>query len=129
MGWCNVVACEHYRLGAPTKTDLKAHLVWILKYRKAVLHGEVSLRVRDLLRQVAAEHKLEIVSGKVAHDHVHIYGCRSAANQAVMMQWMKEISSRVLLQEFPRLRKKFLGPTPVGARFIWRPARERAPTR
>jgi len=42
-------------MGAHTKSDLKVHLVWIPKYRKAVLTGEVALRVRDLLRQIAAE--------------------------------------------------------------------------
>ena len=64
---------RHYGLGAHTKTDLKVHLVWIPKYRKAVLTGEVAVRVRDLLRQIAAEHELEIVSGKVARDHVHVF--------------------------------------------------------
>ena len=33
------------------------HLVWIPNYRKAVLTGEVAVRVRDLLRQIAAEHE------------------------------------------------------------------------
>ncbi|MHB1857125.1 MAG: transposase [Acidobacteriaceae bacterium] len=61
---------RHYRLGAHTKSDLKVHLVWTPKYRKAVLVGEVAIRVRALLRQIAAEHELEIVSGKVARDHM-----------------------------------------------------------
>lgn len=64
---------RHYRLGAHTKTDLKVHLVWVPKYRKAVLVGEVAVRVRDLLRQIAAEHELEIVSGKVARDHIQMF--------------------------------------------------------
>jgi REP element-mobilizing transposase RayT len=38
-------------LGAHTKTDPKVHLVWIPKCRKAVLTGEVALRVRDLSLQ------------------------------------------------------------------------------
>jgi REP-associated tyrosine transposase len=101
---------RHYRLGAHTKTDLKVHLVWVPKYRKAVLTGEVAVRVRDLLRQIAAEHELEIVSGKVARDHVHLF-ISYRANQQVsqIMQWLKGISSRVLLQEYPVLRKKFWG--------------------
>lgn len=101
---------RHYRLGAHTKADLKVHLVWIPKYRKAVLTGEIAIRVRDLLRQIAAEHELEIVSGKVARDHVHLF-ISYRANQQVsqIMQWLKGISSRVLLQEYPVLRKKFWG--------------------
>ena len=101
---------RYYRLGAHTKSDLKVHLVWVPKYRKAVLVGEVAVRVRDLLRQIAAEHELEIVSGKVARDHIHML-VSYRPNQPVsqIMQWLKGISSRVLLQEFPHLRKKFWG--------------------
>ena len=97
-------------MGAHTKSDLKVHLVWIPKYRKAVLTGEVALRVRDLLRQIAAEHELEIVSGKVARDHVHLLlSYRTNQGVSQIVQWLKGISSRVLLQEFPHLRKKFWG--------------------
>ena len=60
---------RHYRLGAHTKTDLKVHLDWVPKYRKPDLVGEVATRVRDVLRQIASEHELEIISGKVARDH------------------------------------------------------------
>ena len=86
------------------------HLVWIPKYRKPVLVGEVAMRVRDLIREIAAEHELEIVSGKVARDHVHVF-VAYRPNQPVsqIMQRLKGISSRVLLQEFPHLRKKFWG--------------------
>ncbi len=62
----------HYRLGAHTKHDLKVHLVWIPKYRRPLLHGAVAVRVRDLVRQIAMEHELEIISGKVARDHVQV---------------------------------------------------------
>lgn len=86
------------------------HLVFVPKYRKAVLTGEVAIRVRDLLRQIAMEHELEIVSGKVARDHVHLFvSYRPNQQVSQIMQWLKGISSRVLLQEFPQLRKKFWG--------------------
>ena len=99
-----------YRLGAHTKSDLRVHLVWLPKYRKPVLTGEVAVRVRDLIRQIAAEPKLEIISGKVARDHVHVFvGYRPNQDVSQIMQWLKGISSRVLLQEFPHLRKRFWG--------------------
>lgn len=86
------------------------HLVWIPKYRKAVPTGDVALRVRDLLRQIAAEHELEIVSGKVARDHVHLLlSYRPNQDVSQVVQWLQGISSPVLLQEFPHLRKKFWG--------------------
>ena len=99
-----------YRTGAHTKTDLKVHLVWIPKYRKPVLTGEVAIRVRDVIRQIAMEHELEIVSGKVARDHVHVFlSYRPTQRVSQIVQWLKGISSRILLQEFPHLRKRFWG--------------------
>ena len=38
-----------------------------------MLTGEVALRVRHLLRQIALEQEIAIVSGKVASDHIHIW--------------------------------------------------------
>ena len=99
-----------YRLGAHTKTDLKVHVVWLPKYRRPVLTGDVAVRMRDIIRQIAAEHEIEIISGKVARDHVHVFlGYRPNQDVSQIMQWLKGISSRVLLQEFPHLRKRFWG--------------------
>ena len=110
---------RHYRLGAHTKSDLKVHVVWIPKYRKPVLTGDLALRVRDIIRQIASEHELEILSGKVARDHVHVLlSYRPTQDVAQIMQWLKGISSRVPLQEFPRLRKQLWG------RHFWVPRGE-----
>ena len=48
--------------------DLKVHLVWCPKYRKRVLTGQVATRVRDLLRQVAAENELRAGEEAVEDD-------------------------------------------------------------
>ena len=101
---------RRYRVGAHTKTDLKLHLIWIPKYRKKVLTGQVAIRTRDLLRQIAIEHELEIISGKVAKNHIHMFiSYRPTQNISKIMQWLKGISSRILLQEFAYLSKKFWG--------------------
>ena len=101
---------RQYRTGAHTRFDLKAHLVWIPKYRKKLLVGEVAIRVRDLIRQIAIEHELLIISGKVARDHVHLFvSYRPQQDVSQIAQWLKGISSRVLLQEFAHLRKQCWG--------------------
>jgi len=101
---------RRYKLGAHTKTDLKVHLVWVPKYRKRVLAGQVAVRARDILRQIAAEHELDIITGKVSVDHVHMFiAYPPTQNISKIMQWLKGISSRVLLQEFPHLKKQFWG--------------------
>jgi putative transposase len=101
---------RHYRLGAHTKTDLKEHIVWIPKYRKKFLVGPVAVRVRDIIRQIAIEHDLVIISGKIAKDHVHVFlSRRPQQNTSTIVQWLKGISSRVILQEFPHIKKQCWG--------------------
>jgi putative transposase len=101
---------RHYRLGSPTKSELKVHLVWITKYRKGILLGQVSIRARDIIRQLAMEHELSILSGKIACEHVHLFvSYRPAQQISKIVQYLQGISSRVLLQEFAHLGKQCLG--------------------
>jgi putative transposase len=99
-----------YRLNTHSKYDLKVHLIWIPKYRKRVLTGQVAERTRDILRQICMEHEIHIVSGKVAADHVHMFvSYRPQMAVTKMVQYLKGTSSRILLQEFAQLRKQFWG--------------------
>ncbi len=101
---------RRYQIGAHTKTDLKVHLVWVPKYRKKVLTGEIATRARDILRQIAMEHEIDIISGKVSSDHVHVFvSYRPNQEISQIVQWMKGISSRILLSEYPHLKKQFWG--------------------
>ena len=80
------------------------------EYRKAVLTGQVAVRGRDLIRQIAMEHEIKILSGKVASDHIHVLvSYRPHVDIGRIVQWLKGISSRILLQEFAHLRKQFWG--------------------
>ena len=64
--------------------------------------------MRDLLRQIAMEHKVHIISGKVAADHVHMFvSYRAQLAISKLVQQLKGTSSRVLLQEFVHLRKLY----------------------
>jgi hypothetical protein len=48
-------------------------LVWITKYRRAVLGGAVGARVRELVREICGANDIEIVKGHVGKDHVHLF--------------------------------------------------------
>ena len=101
---------RQYRLGAHTKTDLKAHIVWIPKYRKKFLIGPVAIRVRDIIRAIAVEYDLIVISGKIARDHVHVFlSYRPNQDISQIVQWLKGISSQVILQEFPHIKKQCWG--------------------
>ena len=99
---------RRYKIGSHTKTDPKVHLTWIPKYQKRILIGQVAVRTRDILRQISIEHELDIITGKVSIDHVHIFiSCRLIMNYSKIMQWHKSINLRILISEFPHLKKQF----------------------
>jgi putative transposase len=99
---------RRYQIGAPTKTDLKVHLIWSPKYRKRVLTGQVAVRARDVLRQIAVEHEIDLITGKVASAHVHMFSqYKPPQDVSKIVPWLKGISSRVRVPEFAHLRKQF----------------------
>ena len=62
-----------YRTGAHTVYDIKYHVVWVTKYRFAVLSGEIAVRARDIIRDICMQHDVRIVKGHVSRDHVHLF--------------------------------------------------------
>ena len=89
---------RRYQIGAHTKTDLKVHLIWGPKYRKRVLTGQGTVRARDVLRQIAVEHEIDIITGKVASAHVHMFiQYKPHQDISKIVQGLKGISSCVML--------------------------------
>jgi len=62
-----------YDTGAHTVFYHRYHIVWITKYRYAVLEGAVRGRIREIIRQVCAELGVTIVKGVLSRDHVHMF--------------------------------------------------------
>lgn len=103
-----------YRHGAHTVFEIHLHIVWTTKYRKAVMAGEVGLRVRELIRQICKEHEVEIMRGHVSKDHVHLFvSIPPRVTISRLLMRLKGRTSHHLLMEFPHLRKKFWG------RHVW----------
>jgi putative transposase len=108
--WLSPPWLMSYRKTAHSVFDLKYHLVWITKYRKPVLRGQVALRLRRLLRQTCATLDVYIVSGHIARDHVHLL-VSVPPHLAVseLVQRLKGRSSRRLLEEFGELSRQYWG--------------------
>ncbi len=101
---------ERYRTGAHSRFDLKYHFVWIPKYRKPILSGEVGVRLRYLVREICRTLEIEILEGSVSSDHVHVLlSCPPNLSPSKIMQAIKGKTSRKLLQEFKHLQKQYWG--------------------
>jgi len=57
---------------AHTKWECKYHVVWIPKYRRKKLFGELRKELGPVLRELAKQKGSEIIEGKLLIDHVHI---------------------------------------------------------
>ena len=87
--------------------DLKYHLVWILKYRKHILSGEVSGYLKEVFQQIAEEYEFRIDTMEVLEDHMHIFiEVPRRYSPAQVAQIMKSVSARELFKKFPKLRKQ-----------------------
>lgn len=86
------------------------HLVWITKYRKRVLTGELRLRVREVIAQAADELGIKIVNGVLSADHVHMFvEIPPHISVSEFVKIAKGRSSRKIQQEFPQIRKNYWG--------------------
>ena len=99
-----------YRKTSHSVYSLKYHVVWITKYRKKVLKGEIAQRLRELVRQTCAELEVYIESGHIAIDHVHLLvSCPPHLAVSDLMRRVKGRSSRRMLEEFGELSRQFWG--------------------
>ena len=99
-----------YRKTAHSVYDLKYHIVWITKYRKPIMRGEIGKRVRELIRQTCASLDVYIVKGHVSKDHVHLLvSVPPNLSVSELVKRLKGRSSRRMLEEFGELRKVYWG--------------------
>jgi len=75
--------------------NLNYHIVWLPKYRNAVLTGEVADRVESILHEIADEKSLDIQNLTVQPDHVHLFVSSPPKHSpSLLANWFKGISSR-----------------------------------
>ena len=81
--------------------------MWCPKYRRQVLVDGVDKRLKEIIREVAEEHRVKVVEMEVMPDHVHLLldvDPRFGIHKVVKR--MKGRSSHHLRQEFPSLRSR-----------------------
>lgn len=101
---------QNYRKTSHSTYDLKYHIVWITKYRKKVLKGEVGVKLRELIREICKANEIEILKGHVSQDHVHLFvSVPPHLSISKVVQFLKGKSSRKLLTFFKQLQQQFWG--------------------
>ncbi len=101
---------QDYKRGSHSVWDCKYHLVWTTKYRYPILGGDVGVRCRELLREIARSQEMIIYAGAVNRDPVHmLIGIPPHLSVSRAVQYLKGKSSHKLLTEFSSLQKRYCG--------------------
>lgn len=96
---------------------LMYHMVWIPKYRRMVLRGEVADRLKVVLAETASERGWEVIALEVMPDHVHVFASTPpTVKPADVVKVLKGVSARKLLLEFPHLERN------TGRGTFWAPS-------
>ena len=61
-----------YETLSHSKWECKYHLVFIPKYRRKVLYGELRRHLGEVFRQLAEQRECRIEEGHLMPDHVHM---------------------------------------------------------
>jgi putative transposase len=84
--------------------------VWVTKYRKKAIVGDIGYRAREILREVCREEEVEIIKGFVSADHVHMMvSIPPQVTVSRLVQRLKGKSSYKLLHEFESRRREYWG--------------------
>jgi putative transposase len=99
-----------YRRAAHSVYQLHYHFVFITKYRKPVLRGDVAVEVRKLVREICGSNDIEILAGHVRPDHVHLLlSVPPHLAPSRVLQAIKGKTSHHLLMDWRQLREEFWG--------------------
>jgi len=90
--------------------DTKYHLVWIPKYRKWILRGDLVQEVKDIFQEIAINHDFEIDTLEVAKDHVHVFlSFPPRYSIATVVGMLKSISASVIFAKHPEVKQDLWG--------------------
>ena len=101
---------DFQRTNGHSVSKLTVHIVWVTKYRYAVLEGDIKQRCRSLLIQICEAEDVQILKGVVSKDHIHMHiEYRPSQDISSLVKLLKGRSSRKLQIEFPELKKRYWG--------------------
>ena len=93
-----------------TRWECKYHVVWIPKYRKKSIYGNLRKSLGDIFRELATQKECKVIEGHLMSDHVHILlsiSPKYAVSQVV--GFIKGKSAIQIARNFQGRKKNFVG--------------------
>ena len=99
---------------AHTKWNCIYHIVFIPKYRRKIIYGQVRKDIREIIRTLYSYKEVEIVEGSVCIDHVHLcVKIPPKMSVSEFMGYVKGKSALMIFDKHPEFKQK------QGGRHFW----------
>ena len=96
-----------------TKWDCIYHVVFIPKYRRKVMYGELRSDIREIIKKLCEYKEVAIVEGSVCVDHIHLcVKIPPKLSVSEFMGYLKGKSALMIFDRHPEFRQK-------GNRHFW----------
>jgi len=78
------------------------HIVFIPKYRRKILYGNIKKDVGEILRKLCEMKKVELVEGRICKDHIHMYvSIPPKLSISEFMGYLKGKSALMIFDRYP----------------------------
>ena len=99
-----------YKTLQHTEWECKYHVIFIPKYRRKVLYGELRRHLGEVLRRLARQKESEIEEGHMMADHVHMMiAIPPKFSVAQVIGFIKGKSAIHIARHFGERRRNFVG--------------------
>ena len=93
-----------------TKWDCKYHVIWIPKYRKKTIFGDLRKYLGEILWELAKQKECTVIEGHLMPDHVHILlSIPPKYSVAQIVGFIKGKSAIQIARNFQGRKKNFVG--------------------
>ena len=90
--------------------SIQYHIVWCAKYRHKILTTNIELKLKEILNKIAIDNNFTILLANGDLDHIHLLiECTPQHYIPDIMKALKGVSARLLMNEFPILKKRLWG--------------------
>lgn len=90
--------------------SIQYHLVWCVKYRHDVLHGQIDADVKELLKKIASDNDIQIIEMESDKDPIHLLiECKPQHFIPNIVKAFKGVSARFLFKKHPELKQRLWG--------------------
>jgi putative transposase len=99
-----------YKTLQHTEWECKYHVIFIPKYRRKVLYGQLRRQLGEVFRRLARQKESEIEEGRMMADHVHMMiSIPPKYSVAQVIGFIKGKSAIYIARHFGERRRNFVG--------------------